>query len=143
MPFAGVSLFHLLGLISVARSGARGVLQQEGSMTVQYQVFTGDNFQMYDEDETYDSKVCSSQEEAITAAKSIIIKSLRWEREQSRNPQDPDELYARYTSFGDTPVIQPATEPPFSAWDFAKLQCQEICQEPLLRERPWTPSKPS
>ena len=99
-------------------------------MSEKYRVLTGDNFHSYDDDEgSDDSGTYSTQEEAIEAAKLIVDKSLRWERKQSKNPADPNELYDRYMDFGDDPVIRPGTEPHFSAWEYAKSRCPEICQE--------------
>jgi hypothetical protein len=100
-------------------------------MKSRYRIFTGDNFHPYDENEVDDDGAYPTQEEAIVAAKMIVDKSLRWERKQSRNPANPNELYDRYTDFGDFPVISPGTEPHFSAWDYAKARCVEICREPL------------
>jgi len=33
--------------------------------------------------------------------------------------------------FGDDPVIRPDTEPHFSAWEYAKVRCADICLEPF------------
>ena len=101
-------------------------------MMEKYRVFTGDNFHMYDEDEVDDySGAYVNREDALRAAKLIVDKSLRWERKQCKNPADPDELYDRYTDFGDSPVIRPDAEPPFSAWQYAKSRCADICHEPV------------
>jgi len=99
-------------------------------MSGEYKVLTADNFHAYDDDDGVDD--CGSyetQEEAVVAAKLIVDKSLRWERRQSSNPGDPDELYDRYMDFGDDPVIRPDTEPHFSAWEYAKSRCADICRE--------------
>jgi hypothetical protein len=100
-------------------------------MMNKYRVFSGDNFHPYDEDEVDDSGAYPTAENALQAAKAIVDNSLRWERKQSKNPADPDELYDRYTDFGDSPVIRPDTNPSFSAWEYAKVRCIEICREPL------------
>ena len=100
-------------------------------MKLKYRILTGDNFHPYDENEVDDDGAYPTQEEAIVAAKMIVDKSLRWERKQSRNSADPDELYDRYTDFGDSQVISPGTEPHFSAWDHAKTRCVEICREDM------------
>jgi len=95
----------------------------------EYFIFTYDNFHMDDDDGSDKSGPFGSQEEALTAAKEIVDQSLRWERSQSKDPTDPVELYDRYTSFGDDPSIRPETNPPFSAWDYAKSRCVDICKE--------------
>ncbi len=104
-------------------------------MAEKYRVLTGDNFHAYDDDDGADD--CGSydtQEEAIEAAKLIVDKSIRWERRCCEKPTDPDELYDQYTSFGDDPVISPDTEPHFSAWEYAKTRCAEICREPVPKK---------
>ena len=53
-----------------------------------------DNFHYMDEDERCDSGTFKTYEEAVSAAKEIVDRSLRWERGQSKNPNDPDELYS-------------------------------------------------
>jgi len=97
-----------------------------------YCVYTYDNFHMYDEDNDgadlrgeYDSS-----EEALSAAKQIIDNSLYWEHSQCKNPADPDELYSRFLSFGDSPAIRPDIEPHFSVSAYAKQSCVEICNKP-------------
>lgn len=86
---------------------------------------------MYDEDDdgADRSGPFSTQEEVIAAAKEIVDKSLRWERSQCKNINDPNELFDRYISFGDDPIISPETNPPFSASDYAKSRCVDICNE--------------
>lgn len=98
-------------------------------MAEKYRVLTGDNFHAYDDDGVDDCGSYDTQEEAIEAAKLIVDKSLRWERKQSNNPKDPNELLDRYMDFGDDPVIRPETNPHFSAWEYAKLRCADICIE--------------
>lgn len=101
-------------------------------MKKKYKIFTADNFHIYDEDDGTDpSGSYETQEEALVAAKEVVDKSLRWERSQSKDPTDPIELYDRYQDFGDSPVIRPETDPPFSAWDYAKTRCIDICKEPI------------
>ncbi len=96
---------------------------------MEYKIFTADNFHMYDDEGEDESGTYSTQEEVIAAAKVIVDMSLRWEQKQSNNPDDPDELYERYMDFGDSPVIRPDTDPPFSALQYAKSRCADICRE--------------
>jgi hypothetical protein len=38
------------------------------------------------------------------------------------------DLHDTYTSFGDDPFIRPAPDgEKFSAWDYAKQRCDELC----------------
>lgn len=53
-------------------------------------------------------------------------------------------LYEGYVGFGEDPFIIPAGEPPFSAWDYAKARCMEICRDEdavasVLRYPEWPP----
>jgi hypothetical protein len=41
-----------------------------------------------------------------------------------------EELFKLYRSFGEDPFIRAdpgAFDPPFSAWEFARQRCEEIC----------------
>jgi len=70
-------------------------------MLQNHRVLTGDNFHAYDDDDGVDDcGTYETQEEAIAAAKSIVDKSIRWERRFCKNSADPEELYDQYTSFG-------------------------------------------
>ena len=104
--------------------------EPEEAMRVIYRVYTYDNFHMYDEDD--DGADCRGEydtsEEALRAANKIVDNSLRWEHTQCKNPADSDELYSRYISFGDSPSIRPDTDPRFSASQYAKSRCAEICR---------------
>ncbi len=99
-------------------------------MSPKYRVLTGDNFNFYEEEGCADFGTYETAEEAIVEAKAIVDKSIRWERWQATDQTDTEELYDRYTDFGESPSIHPPTVPPFSAWGYAKTRCVEICGEP-------------
>lgn len=99
-------------------------------MSTTYTVLTADNFDFYDEDEVDSHGSFATQEEAIAAARALVDRSLRWERQQCTDPCNADELYDRWEEFGDSPFIRPDTAPPFSASEYAQARVAEICSEP-------------
>lgn len=86
-----------------------------------FTVTVRDNFHYGDESEWYDSGSFSSLEEAENAAKKIVDEYLESAYE-SNTPASG--LYLSYTCFGEDPFI---VESSFSAWDYAKQRCEEIC----------------
>ena len=99
---------------------------------MKYTVYIDDNFHYMDEEERSSGGVFRSADEAKARAAEIVDRSIRWERLQAKNPDDPDELYDRYTDFGDDPfVVSDDPDFHFSAWDYAKQRCQEIVKEDL------------
>jgi hypothetical protein len=99
---------------------------------MEYQIYIWDNFHYMDINERSDAGSYDNPKKALEAARSIVDRSLRWERLQSKNPQDPDELYDRYTDFGKDPSIRP-NDPDFkfSAWGYAKERSKEIVLEDI------------
>jgi len=59
---------------------------------MKYQVSTDDNFHYMDETERIDGNGYDTYEEAVEEAKRIVDNSLRWERLQSEDPNDPELL---------------------------------------------------
>ncbi len=99
---------------------------------MKYRIMIDDNFHYMEEDEHIDGPDYESCEEAIDECKRIVDKSLRWERLQSKDPNDADELYDRYTDFGDDPFVRSDDrECSFSAWNYAKQRCKNIVKENL------------
>jgi hypothetical protein len=96
---------------------------------MEYKVQVWDNFHYGDDDESYHAGTYHSFDEAVRAARSIVLKSLRHEFKPGMTPE---QLYDRYTDFGEDPSVYP--EDPnthFSAWDYAKSMCKEICEEQM------------
>jgi hypothetical protein len=99
---------------------------------MKYQIFIDDNFHYMDESERDEGNSFDSAEEAIIEAKKIVDRSLRWERMQAKAPDDAEELYDRYTDFGDDPFIRSGDpDCKFSAWNYAKERCKEIVLEDI------------
>jgi hypothetical protein len=96
-------------------------------MANSYQVFVDDNYHSMDESERYKHGDFATFEEAVTACKTIVEDYLQSAYEKGMKA---GELYALYTGFGEDPFI--VGEPVvfrFSAWDYAKERCSQICGE--------------
>jgi hypothetical protein len=88
-------------------------------------VEVADNFHYMDEGDTYKHGEFASWPEAVAAAQQIVDRYLV---ESYRPGVAAATLYDSYLTFGDDPFISPV--PPgerFSAWDYAKQRCEEIC----------------
>mgnify|MGYP005869845883 CR=1 FL=1 len=94
---------------------------------MKYRVCIDDNFHYMNEDERTDAGAYSTAEEAIQAAKELVLKSLRWEYKPGMNAA---QLYDQYQDFGDDPfVIGPGPGIKFSAWQYAESMAASICEE--------------
>jgi hypothetical protein len=93
---------------------------------MKYKVLVDDNFHYMDEDERYALGEFDTAEGAIAACKKIVDNCLG----RSHKPGITSrELFEDYVGFGEDPFIVPQTEPHFSAWDYARERCMEICRE--------------
>jgi hypothetical protein len=89
-----------------------------------YVVFVDDNYHHVKEEERYKSGDYETLEEAVVRCKIIVDQFL--EREH-RSGMSSNELYDQYRMFGEDPFIRgPNAE--FSAWDYAKRRCNELCR---------------
>lgn len=93
-----------------------------------YRLVIYDNFHYMDESEVYESGSYETYDDAVAAAKAIMREFLH----SAHKPgMSANELHEIYVGFGEDPTVAPSdTEPRFSAWDFAKAECAEICGEP-------------
>lgn len=90
-----------------------------------YVVRVADNFHYMDDGEAYVHGEFLTWEEAVAAAREIVDRSLDAE---FRSGISAEQLFGRYTSFGDDPYIVPVPEgQKFSGWDYAKERCAVIC----------------
>jgi hypothetical protein len=81
-----------------------------------------------DESSRYKLGTYPSLEAAIEASKRIVDEFLL----SSYKPgMTADRLYQGYVSFGEDPFIIPADAAhlPFSAWEYAKTRCEELCKD--------------
>jgi len=93
-----------------------------------YKVFVDDNFHYMDESERYELGEFTSLDAAIVASKKIVDEYLL---SAYRPGMTAQALFGSYTSFGEDPFIVavPSKETGvlFSAWDYAKRRCDELC----------------
>jgi hypothetical protein len=95
-----------------------------------YRVVVGDNFHYMEDGENASGGSFATYEEAVAACRALVDRSLAWNHKPGMTA---DELYDHYTSFGDDPFIVAIGDAPlgerFSAWNYAKERCREICCE--------------
>ncbi len=92
-----------------------------------YQVYVDDNFHFMDESERYKLGEFQSYEEAVAACKKMVDRFLEGEY---RNGMSFKELHELFMMFGEDPFIVPSDEESrFSAWEYAKKRCAELCGE--------------
>jgi hypothetical protein len=90
-------------------------------------LFVDDNFHYMDEDERYQAGEFDSWEEAVEKAESIVDEFLS---SSYKKGMTAEELYKHYISFGEDPFITGGSpETTFSAWEYAKKRCDEICRD--------------
>jgi hypothetical protein len=93
---------------------------------MKYKVVVDDNFHYMDESERYTHGEFESSDIALSAAKALVDADLS---SLYRSGITADELYRHYTSFGNDPyIISEDQSCHFSAWNYAKERCQEICK---------------
>ena len=98
---------------------------------MKYRVSVDDNFHFMDESERDEGRSYQTAEEALSAARDIVDKSLR---HLYRDGFTPEELYDSYTSFGDDPFITTDDKScSFSAWNYAQQRRAYICDEMLKK----------
>jgi hypothetical protein len=93
-----------------------------------YKVLVDDNFHYMDESERYELGDFSTLDAAIEASAKIVDEYLRSAHKPGMSAQD---LFSSYMSFGEDPFIlataSQETEVLFSARDYAKRRCDELC----------------
>lgn len=93
-----------------------------------YTVRVADNFHYRDEAETYTLGTFATLGEAEAAARDVVDRFLV---DQHAPGMTADDLFKRYTGFGDDPYIVAAHDAPpaprFSGWDYARARCDAIC----------------
>jgi hypothetical protein len=90
-----------------------------------YTLYVDDNFHYMDEEERYKAGEFESLADAVAKAKQIVDEFLAAAYKEGMTDE---ELHHQYVSFGEDPFIvggPPASD--FSAWDYARQRCQEIC----------------
>lgn len=102
-------------------------VEEKEEQSKKYVVFVDDNFHYQDESERYKLGEFKTCEEAIKACKKIVDEFI--ERGYVKGISYKD-LYGGYHFFGEDPfIISDDKKCRFSAWDYAKKRCRELCGE--------------
>jgi hypothetical protein len=92
-----------------------------------YVVYVDDNFHFLDESERYKLGEFKTCEEAVAVCMKIVDDFLEKGYQKGMSYK---ELYEGYTGFGEDPYIYTDDKNCFfSAWDYAKKRCRELCGE--------------
>lgn len=93
-----------------------------------FAVFVDDNFHPLDETERYENGEYIDCKAATAACKEIVDESLlRLYELNYREDMTAEQLYHIYTGMGEDPFIVSGDKTcQFSAWDYAKTQCEEV-----------------
>lgn len=94
--------------------------------SIRCEVYVDDNFHYMDESERYKLGDFENCEEAVAACKKIVDEFLELGYTEGMSFR---ELYEGYTMFGEDPFIASDDDDGcrFSAWDYAKKRCREMC----------------
>jgi len=130
-------LSHLEGLLDDLRRSLDelGRLLEESRSTrskpgdpssIRYTVLVDDNYHYQDESERYKLGMFETAEDAIEACRRHVD---QWLVESYEPGFSAGQLYGKYKMFGEGPFIVSEDEVPvrFSAWDYAKEKCEDIC----------------
>ena len=95
-----------------------------------YRVLADDNFHAMDDSIRHSLGEFPTYAEAVAVCEEVVERFLRHEYVPGMSES---ALYFRYMMFGLDPFIADRPEPPgaspgFSAWDYAKARCSEICR---------------
>jgi len=90
-----------------------------------YRVLVDDNFHYRDESERYEHGQFDTCESAIAACRRIVDEFLI---DTYKAGMTPGELWQLYMGFGDDPfIVTTGPRCAFSAWDYARQRCDELC----------------
>ncbi len=91
-----------------------------------YKVIVADNFHYADEDEHSELGTFSTADEALDVCRRLVDETLLAEY---KDGETADQLFERYTSFGDDPFIVAVAGSPrveFSAWTYARQRAPQF-----------------
>ena len=94
-----------------------------------YTVMVADNARYMDDSEVHCAGEFKTSEDALQKCQSIVDEFLRGAYKQD---MDADMLWESYVKWGSDPyIISDQSDPAckFSAWDYAKLRCSELCDK--------------
>ena len=97
------------------------LIQSKQKSGGKWTVYVDDNYHYMEADERYSLGEFDHEEDAVVAAKKIVDDFL----DRGYEPGiTAESLLDGYKSFGEDPWIPGSS---FSAWEYAKLRCTEIC----------------
>jgi len=97
-----------------------------GMKILPYKIMIDDNFDYLEENERAEFGTFATADEALDACRRLVDESLLAEY---KDGETADQLFERYTSFGDDPFIvalEGAPKIEFSAWTYAKSRAREL-----------------
>jgi hypothetical protein len=116
-----------VAIVGIKRVVRNATVPKPNFDPTKYRVLVDDNFHYMDPDSRWTAGEFDSAEEAVAKCRLMVDEDLA---HLHKPGMTADQLYASYTSFGDDPfVVSPQGAGPveFSAWDYAKQRCAEIC----------------
>jgi len=91
-----------------------------------FSVYIDDNFHYMDESERYKYGDYETYEEAVAVCKAMLDDCLP---STCGDGDTAEKLYEGYVIFGEDPFVVPTPENrSFSAWNYVKQRCNEICK---------------
>ena len=100
---------------------------KKNTKSKKYEVHVDDNFHFMDESERYKLGEFETCEEAVAVCMKIVDDFLETGYKKGMSFK---ELYEGYVEFGEDPFIISGDKTCFfSAWDYAKKRCAELCGE--------------
>jgi ketosteroid isomerase-like protein len=105
---------------------AKQIIACYGGPVSPYKVMVDDNFNYMDEDDRSEYGTFSTAEEALDACRQLVDEALL---AQYREGETADQLFERYTSFGQDPFVVAswgAANIEFSAWTYARGRAREL-----------------
>jgi len=98
-----------------------------------FTVVVEENSHYQDDSHRYEHGEFDTLEAAIQAARKIVDEYLDTAYKPGMSSK---QLFESYAMFGEDPFIRGAEElVPFSAWDYARKRCEEICSQNPRRGR--------
>jgi hypothetical protein len=95
-----------------------------------YAVLVDDNFHYTNADKRYEAGEYATLEEAVSRCRAIVDEFLKG---GFKSGMSADELFELYVGFGEDPFIRgPAAT--FSAWDYVRQRCDELCGVRVINE---------
>jgi len=114
-------------IMEATEEASKEIIEEKKEQLKKYVVYVDDNFHYQDESERYKLGEFETCDEAIEACKKIVDEFI--ERGYVKGIRYKD-LYDGYLFFGEDPFIFSDDETcRFSAWDYSKKRCRELCSE--------------